>query len=114
MSLQAKILHHIHLRKRVHLKKQHYPSKKRGIRTLDNLAYVAGVLTPVFTIPQFLEIWLQQNAAGVSFFTWASYLLLSIFWTIYGVVHKEKPIIVMYASQATIQIFIVYGIFLYR
>jgi uncharacterized protein with PQ loop repeat len=114
MTLQSKALHHLHLRKRIHQKKQAYPNKSRFIRSIDHVAYVAGILVPAFTIPQLLEIWIHKEAGGVSLLTWSSYLLFSLFWTVYGIVHREKPIILMYASQALLQIFIVWGILLFR
>ncbi len=113
MPTQAKGIHHLHLRRRIHLKKQTYPSKKPLLRFFDNIAYAAGVLTPAFTLPQLYEIYAHHDASGVSLITWSAYLVLSIFWMLYGIVHKEKPIILMYFSQAFLQIFIVWGIVIY-
>src|SRR3989338_4697237 len=60
----------------------------------DRLVYVGGLLGIVLTIPQITTIWINKNASGVSTISWCSYLLVSVFWMYYGIVHKERPIII--------------------
>lgn len=107
------VQHHQHKRKTLHQTLEKYPHPEKTKRFFDALVYIAGIATPLFTLPQFLQIWVNQNAGGVSVTTWSAYLIISIIFTIYGFLHKEKPIIVMYLSQAILQIFIVIGIFIY-
>lgn len=80
---------------------------------MDRSIYVVGVLGPAMTIPQLFKIWVEKNAAGVSLLSWSAYLLCAVFWLIYGLMHKEKPIIVTYTLWIVLEILIVVGIILY-
>jgi len=106
-------LHHFHKRKRIHEKYEAYPSSDKLKNFLDKLIYFVGIFTPIVTIPQLLEIWLNQNASGVSLISWAGYLIAVSFWLVYGLVHKEKPIIFSYALLVIMDFFVVLGIILY-
>jgi len=107
-------LHHFHKRKRIHLKHEKYPHPNKGIRFLDKLIFVVGVLGPLMTIPQVIKIWVEHNAAGVSFLTWSSFLIFDSVWLTYGIVHKEKPIIVSYSVWLVLELIIVIGIIRYN
>jgi uncharacterized protein with PQ loop repeat len=106
-------LHHHHVRKRKHLKHEPYPHPQKFKRSIDRIIYVAGIVGPVMTIPQLSKIWIEKNASGVSALSWATYLIIAIFWLIYGIVHKEKPIIFTYAIWIVLEAFIVVGTLLY-
>lgn len=82
-------------------------------RTLDKLIYFTGVATIIFAIPQATHIWINQNAGGVSLITWFAFFINAIVWSTYGVVHKEKPIIIMYFCYMLIDAFVVTGILIY-
>jgi MtN3 and saliva related transmembrane protein len=86
-------LHHFHQRKRLYEKLESIPSPDKLKRLLDYAVYVGGSIGPFLTIPQLIKIWIGQNATGVSAFSWGSYLVASVFWVVYGIVHNEKPII---------------------
>lgn len=60
---------------------------------MDKVIYVIATFGPVMTIPQLIKIWVEKNAIGVSALTWSAYLIVAIFWLIYGKMHNEKPII---------------------
>ena len=88
-------LHHMHKRKRSHgegLKE--YPHPNPWINFLDKAMVVIAILSPIMTLPQVWQIFYYQNATSVSALTWGSYLLLNIPWIIYGMVHKEKIILI--------------------
>lgn len=115
MSFDGLGIHHRAKRKRHDkLRRLFMLDNSRVKKEVDRFAYISGVLTPLFAIPQLLEIWLGQTTEGVSTITWTAYIFISLFWTFYGIVHREKPIILMYASQAFVQVFIIWGIILYR
>lgn len=105
--------HHLSIRKRVYQKLESYPSNKTFIRLIDEGAYVFGIAGPLFSIPQLYEIWSTQNAQGVSLFSWSSFTIASFFWIIYGITHKEKPIIISQILWFVLQGLIVVGILLY-
>ena len=82
-------------------------------RILDRMVYFTGALSIVMSIPQVLQIYLYNNVAGISFITWFTFLINATIWTTYGVVHKDKLIILMYVSYFIIDVMIVAGILMY-
>lgn len=109
----ASVLHHVHKRKRVYLVGEPYPHPNKFKRMMDWLIYFVAVLGPLVAIPQVLKIWIEQNASGVSIISWGAYLLGSIIWITYGLIHNEKPIIISNILWMIANIFIVIGIFVY-
>ena len=113
MVLFTRVLHHLHLRKRIHQNLEQYPHPDKWKNFLDKLIYLVGVSGPIMTLPQLYKIWIEQNASGVSLVSWSWYLIIAFIWSLYGIVHKEKPIIVTNALWIFIEIFIVLGIIIY-
>lgn len=105
--------HHVQKRKRIYQKREPYPHPRKWIRVMDRVIYAMGIIGPIMTIPQLTKIWLEQSAAGVSVISWATYLLIAVTWTVYGILHKEKPIIFTYAIWILLDILIVFGVILY-
>lgn len=105
--------HHFHRRKRIHLKHEKYPHPNKWKRLIDKVIYVVGIGAPLMTIPQLTKIWIEKNASGVSVISWASYLIAAIVWLIYGIAHKEKPIILAYSLWIIFEILIVVGTLMY-
>ena len=95
-------IHHLHKRKRQ--KKQNKFKKY-----FDVLAYLAAFFGPLIAIPQLWKIWKFQDAAGVSILTWIGVITGGVFWMTYGLLHKEKPIIIMNALWIIFAFFIVIG-----
>lgn len=77
---------------------------------MDWLIYSVAILSPIMTLPQLMQIWVDKNVAGVSLLTWSSYTVFAGFWLLYGLIHKEKPIIVSNIFSGTLNIIIVIGI----
>jgi len=80
----------------------------------DRVVYAAGILHPIMTIPQIYAVWSSQNPAGVSLVSWCFYLLGAAAWTVYGIIHHEKPIIFANASLVLVNSLVVLGVLLYR
>ncbi|MBU2100353.1 hypothetical protein KKG83_01915 [Candidatus Micrarchaeota archaeon] len=106
-------LHHLEKRKRIYKKLEPYPHPDKWKRFLDKLIYFVGIFTPIITIPQLLDIWIGKNAVGVSLVSWTGYLIAVCFWFLYGLAHKEKPIIISYGLLVVMDFFVVVGILLY-
>jgi uncharacterized protein with PQ loop repeat len=85
---------HFHARKRKAAKVEPYPSRIFRIAVIDTIVYVVSVASPVLTMPQVYQIYSEGNAAGVSAISWGAYTLFSIPWLLYGVVHKERVLII--------------------
>jgi uncharacterized protein with PQ loop repeat len=106
--------HHLQKRKRVHKELEPYPHPNAKVRFLDGLAYAVSILGPFATVPQVLQIWVEKNASGVSLISWSSYLLFGIILIIYSVVHKVKPLIIMYSLNIILNTLVVLGILRYQ
>lgn len=99
----------------------HYIKRQKGTtskttaaqRNMDRLIYLMTPLTVLIFVPQLLKIWNEKNAVGLSLVSWVGMLIGSVFWLLYGFVHKEKPMIVVNIAIGTIQLLIVTGILLY-
>lgn len=106
--------HHLHIRKRLSQKKlEPYPSKNFWIHTLDKVVLALGVLGPVMALPQLELIYIEHQAAGVSVLSWTTWAFMNIPWVMYGVVHKERPIVVTYTLWFFINGLVAIGALLY-
>lgn len=105
--------HHYHKRIRKHKKLETFPAPDPLKRFLDKIIFAVGIISPIMTIPQVWTIWVLQNASGVSVISWATYLFTGTIWLLYGIVHKEKPIIVTYILWIILYILIVSGAIIY-
>ena len=94
-------------------KVQQEPGSRRILNKREKFVYRAiyfvGILGPAMTIPQVIKIWGEQEATGVSVVSWGAYSLLSIFWIIYGIVDRDKPIIFMFTAYFILNILVVIG-----
>ena len=106
-------IHHIHKRKRVYKKLQKYPHENKRVRFLDNLLIVVAMIGPFVTLPQILTIYIGRNADGVSSLSWIMYAVINVPWFVYGIVHKEKPIIITYILNFIMNIIVIVGTLMY-
>lgn len=63
-------------------------------KLIGKLVLAAAFIGPLLTLPQIVKIFTTKTAEGVSFFTWFAFTILSVVWLIYGVIYKNKPIII--------------------
>lgn len=113
MAFLSNVFHHLHLRKRIHKNLEKYPHKQKDKQILDIIVYIAGILGPFMTLPQIWKIYIEQNAAGVSLLSWISYTIIAGIWVWYGLVHKEKPILISNLIWIFMDFAVVFGILLY-
>jgi uncharacterized protein with PQ loop repeat len=73
-----------------------------------------GLIGSLVTLPQVLEIWVHHNASGVSLFSWVGYTLGALMWLMYGIIHKERPIIFAYILGLPMALAIVVGILIFK
>ncbi len=85
--------------------------KKVGKKTseIDRLIYFAVVIGPLLTLPQVYSIWVQGQK-GVSIISWVAYLIASVIWLIYGIKHKDKPIITVEVVWIILEVLIITGV----
>src|SRR3989339_321832 len=60
MAKHSQGLHHHLVRKRIHAKYEPYPHPDRWKRYVDEAIYPIGVLAPLLTVPQLLEVWISK------------------------------------------------------
>lgn len=106
-------LHHQSLRKRVHLKKQKYPHPNKAVAWFDRAIIVVGLFNAIATLPQVLQIWIGQDASGVSIISWSYYAFAASMFLIYGLIHKELPIIMNFLAAVVMYVLVVIGTLLY-
>lgn len=104
---------HIQKRIRVHQTCEPYPHPEKSKMIIDKIVTFAGLLGPIFTIPQITGIWIDKNASGVSAIAWGAYACMAVLWVVYGVMHKAKPIVLIYGIWIVLDGLIVLGTLLY-
>lgn len=107
------VLHHMQVRKRIHVNHEKYPHPNPFKRFVDRAIYFVGLAAVLISLPQLFEIWIGKDASGVSLITWFAYLIIEILWITYGFIHDLKPIILAYISVFVVDALIVIGIVLY-
>jgi uncharacterized protein with PQ loop repeat len=109
------VLHHIHKRKKLHQDHnlEPYPHPKRFVRWLDLTIFFLAFAGPLANLPQIIQIFTEKTAAGLSFTTWLIFVIIAVPWIAYGIVHKEKPIIIANILWFITQLFVVIGIVMY-
>lgn len=105
--------HHLHMRRFGYEGLPPYPNQKRLIRIVDRVVFLVGVVGPFFSLPQVFKIWESGETMGLSIETWVAYFVFSIVWFIYGIAHREAPIIISNGIYAVINFLIVLGIILF-
>lgn len=77
---------------------------------IDRVVTAVAFIGPLTSLPQIIEIWfVDQSAAGVSVLTWSAFVLMAAVWLLYGIVHKQRPIIISNALWIVAQSLIVAG-----
>ena len=105
-------LRHFSMRKRARQDKRRSYQDKLTV-LFDKIIYAVVFIAPILNLPQLFEVWFNRNAAGVSFISWFGFSILSVVWLIYGILHKEKPLIFMNIALAVVQGLVALGVVLY-
>lgn len=103
-------MHHVYKRKNAQ-KRQRNSIK---FKCLDASVYFAAILNPLMTIPQVYIIYAHKEAVGVSTISWGAYVVTSFIWFIYGLAHREKPIIFANLASGILSFLIALGTVIYK
>lgn len=107
-------MHHFHQRRRAFTEKvKEYFVRDKIKSFFDKAIYVIALLGPSMTVPQSYIIWAHKSAENVSTITWSTYIFNSLFWLAYGILHKERPIILSNILWLLVNGSIILGIILY-
>lgn len=113
MGVPERTFHHLDIRKRIHKKHEKYPSPDKLKRNIDRLVYASVIIIPLLNIHQIYKIWIYQDASGVSVITWFGFAVFAVVWLIYGIIHKEKPLIFLNIGLIITQVLIAIGALIY-
>jgi uncharacterized protein with PQ loop repeat len=80
----------------------------------DHLIYAAAIISPLALLPQVYEVYSTHEVAGLSLITWSILSFINIIWLVYGLGHKENPIILTNLLSFVCNVLVVCGIVLYR
>jgi uncharacterized protein with PQ loop repeat len=80
---------------------------------LRRLLGAMSVFTMLMTIPQVLTIWVGQQAAGVSIFTWSAYLVSAILWLWFGIQKSDKNIYLPCIGWILLDTAVIVGVVIY-
>jgi len=110
MSLENHHHSHEHIKNQLNHDILH---QKKYVRALDRMVLIIGIMGPLFTLPQVWQIWTTKDAQGLNIFTWISWMVFTLFWLVYGLAHREKPIIANNILWIFIHTSVIIGIILY-
>ena len=91
-----------------------YKILKKERTNIDRAMLMVGILGPFATIPQIYAVYVGQDVAGLSIFSWSLYLISAFFVLAYGIVHNLRPLIISSFLWIVVDIVIVIGYFIYR
>jgi uncharacterized protein with PQ loop repeat len=87
--------------------------KKRPAQMIDRLVYVAVIGGPLMTLPQIYSIWMEHQK-GVSIVSWTGYMLTGVIWLVYGLKHREWPIIILQLTWIALDLGVIVGLVLLK
>ena len=83
-------------------------------QALDKVMVVVAIVGPLATLPQVFQVFSTRDVEGLSMTTWLAWVLLSVIWALYGLVHKEMPIVVSNIIYVILQGAVVLAIVMYN
>ena len=100
------------LRERRRRGELHHPPD-RAVRIVDKACLIFSVIMPLTTIPQIHLIYTEKHANGVSLLMWILYCIGVIPFLCYGILHKERQLIILNTLWLIAQIIVIIGILKY-
>jgi len=97
-----------------HAQAHKHIAKKQKRTSFDTFIYVFAFTTPLFELPQLMNIVISKSAENVSLITWSYLAISSLAWLIYGIQKKMWPLIVSYILYVLVEFSIAIAIIFYR
>ena len=69
------------------------PVRVKQKRPIEKFIYLVAIIEPLMSLPQVIQIYKNKSAEDVSLLTWVGYEAMALIWIWYGVVVKDKSII---------------------
>jgi uncharacterized protein with PQ loop repeat len=83
---------------------------RKNKKEYDYIAYTATALSFIFGIPQVIHIYTAKSAQDLILVTWLGSLTIGIFWLLYGIGKKARPVIVSSLVHLAISSLMINGI----
>lgn len=96
-----------------HYEKKEEKDETKFTKFINFLIYWVAFLGPMMMFPQVIRVWQTRVVENLSLITWIFFLFMAIIWTIYGFIHKDKPIIIANFIWIIVDIFMIIAIFLF-
>ncbi|GIW09487.1 MAG: hypothetical protein KatS3mg061_0544 [Dehalococcoidia bacterium] len=90
------------------------PSPSRWHRWIERAALVVGVIAPLSTIPQIVQIYTTQSAEDINIGTWTLFIGFGLFWLLYGITTRALPIILTNLAWLICYSIVLVGAVIYR
>lgn len=75
--------------------------------------YGVAFLAPLALVPQIYQLYGTRETGGLSLTTWVLLALVNLLWTLYGVVHKDKHLILANGLLFLFHLVLLAGLLLY-
>ena len=106
-------LRHVEKRKKERL--SGFPTRSSILKNaLDILIYPIAIGGPLAMLPQVIQLYSERDASSLALPTWVLFVCFNIIWFVYGIVHKDRPIILTNMVLAALNFSVVAGILLFR
>jgi len=103
-----------HLSKRKKARLSGFPTRTSVLKNaLDILIYPIALAGPLALLPQVIKLYTTKDVAAFALPTWSLFVVFNAIWFLYGIVHKDMPIILTNIVLACLNFTIVLGILLY-
>lgn len=89
-------------------------NKEKIKKIFDKFIAVVGLIGPIMTTPQIINVWIHHQVEGLAIASWGTYVMTSSFWLIYGILHKERAIILVNIAWILANASVVTGILIFR
>lgn len=105
--------HHLRRRARVSSGLEPFPARSLLKRLLDRLMYGVAFAAPLALAPQIYQLYASRETGGLSFATWLLLAIVNFLWTLYGLVHKDRHLIIANGLLFICHIVLITGLILY-
>lgn len=89
-------------------------TQRKQLSLLDYAVYFFTFATPLFELPQLVEIYAHHSAQDVSLWTWGFFCIDNLVWIIYALRQRIRPLLLTSILYEVIEIAILIGILRYR
>jgi len=87
---------------------------KKEKKDIDKMMWLAGIVSPLTGIPQIILMYSTQSARDMSFLSWFLWMILSVVYLLYAVVHGIKPLAFSNAAWIAIYVLVLAGIWMFN